>query len=243
MDLQPIGVIRTCFAEKFGVPRQARMVAQARGTIHISAPFSHPDTVLGLEQFSHLWVVFLFHKAQTSFHPEDWRPTVQPPGKGAPERVGVFASRSPHRPNPIGMSAVKLESIHRNEASNELEIEVSGVDILDGSPVLDIKPYVPYADIIPEANNGWATEEIASYAVRFSPQAEAAVAHDPVAKNLITEVMRLDPRPRSQRDAVPLENPENIGKKFAFRFLRFDLHWVIAADATIHLVDVIHLAE
>lgn len=240
MNIEPIGYIHTCFVEKFGVPRQSRMVNQARGVIKLHPDFSDPDTVLGLAEFSHVWVIFLFHKIQTAFHQEKWRPTVNPPGLNAPQKVGVFASRSPHRPNPIGMSAVKLESIRMNE-TGQLEIEVSGVDILDGSPVLDIKPYVPYADSVSEANSGWTTGEIKHYRVTFSEQVENVLAGNINLKKLIIEVMQLDPRPRSQRDAAPLEKNENIGKTFAFRFLKYDLRWVIAPSQVIHLEDIIIL--
>lgn len=241
MNIRPIGVIRTCFSEKFGVPRQSGLVPAARGTIRLNPEVSDPDTVLGLKTFSHLWVIFLFHKVQTPFHPEKWRPTVNPPGLGAPERVGVFASRSPHRPNPIGMSVVKLEDV-RTHLQDGIEIDVSGVDILDGSPVLDIKPYIPYADTVPQATSGWLTDKIPTYAVTFSQQAESKLASYPELKPLIVEVLQLDPRPRSQREAAPMETPGSIGKKFAFRFLQFDLHWIIAPNATIHLTVIVTLA-
>ena len=230
MQINPIGTIQTCFTEKFGVPRQSLMVNEARGLIKFNPECSHPDTVLHLEEFSHLWVVYLFHKNQNTNHPEKWTNTIQPPRIDAPKKVGVYASRSPHRPNPIGLSVVKLEKI--NIINDEVQIEVSGVDILDGSPVLDIKPYVPYADSIPGATNGWIKNEITRYQVQFSEEAEMVLSGTP-HKKLISEILEWDPRPRSQREQTPMEAVSSIGKKFAFRFMDYDIHWTITENSTL----------
>lgn len=235
MQLHPIGIIHTCFAEKFGVPRQSLMVSEAKGIIQLAPDFAHPDTILHLEEFSHLWVVYLFHKNQNSNHPEKWTNTITPPRIDAPKKVGVYASRSPHRPNPIGLSVVKLEKI--SVVKGVVEIEVSGVDILDGSPVLDIKPYVPYADSVPDASSGWIKNEINRYEVKFSAQAEAALFGNEV-KKLITEMLEWDPRPRSQRELAPIESPNSVGKRFAFRLKKFDIHWQIADDSKIEVVEI-----
>ncbi len=149
----------------------------------------------------------------------------------APRRVGVFASRSPHRPNPIGLSAVKLDRINR-EAPGGIEIHLSGVDIMDGSPVLDIKPYLPFADCIPEAHGGWAHEKIKQYPVKYSPEALDTIHSDsgsthPQLQSLVTQMLEWDPRPTSQRRALPIETLENEGKTFAFRIFDFDVHWEI----------------
>ena len=215
------------------------MVSEARGTIKLAPEFSNPETVLHLEEFSHLWVVYLFHKNQNANHPEKWSPTISPPRIDAPKKVGVFASRSPHRPNPIGLSVVKLEKINV-DAKGGMEIEVSGVDILDGSPVLDIKPYVPYADSVPTATNGWIKNEITRYPVKFSEQAEKII-EDSQLKKLVMEMLEWDPRPRSQREQNPIEAPGSVGKRFAFRLMDFDIHWVIDQGAVISVIEIIKL--
>ena len=211
------------------------MVSEARGVIRLAPEFSHPDTVLHLEEFSHLWVVYLFHKNQSSETEFKWSPTIQPPRIDAPKKVGVFASRSPHRPNPIGLSVVKLEKINIH-ASGGIEIEVSGVDILDGSPVIDLKPYLPYADIVSDATNGWIKNEINRYLVIFSEEALRVIEQESTKslhlqkcdlKKLITEMLEWDPRPRSQREMAPVEDPLNQRKKFAFRLMDLDVHWII----------------
>lgn len=235
MQINPIGVIHTCFTEKFGVPRQSLMVNEARGVIKLDPQYAHPDTVLHLEEFSHLWIVYLFHKSQNANHPEKWTNTIIPPRIDAPKKVGVYASRSPHRPNPIGLSVVKLEKI--SQVDGCVEIEVSGVDILDGSPLLDIKPYIPYADSVSDATSGWIKNEITRYPVRFSEQAEKVLEKSSLRK-LITEMLEWDPRPRSQREQSPIGVESSIGKRFAFRLKNFDIHWKINPNSEIEVVEI-----
>jgi tRNA-Thr(GGU) m(6)t(6)A37 methyltransferase TsaA len=148
--MEYIAHIHTQFPEKFGIPRQSGLTS-AIGEIVFTPPFRNPDAVKGIEEFSHLWLLWEFSKAkQDTFHA-----TVAPPRLGGKERRGVFATRSPFRPNSIGLSCVKLESV-RFDAENGPILTVSGVDILDGTPLYDIKPYLPYADAHPEAKNGFA---------------------------------------------------------------------------------------
>ena len=161
--VQPIGHMQTCFQEKFGVPRQSLMVGSAKGILKLNPDPQFKDALKYLDGFSHVWIVFLFHQHEKQV----WRPLITPPRIDAPGRVGVFASRSPHRPNPIGLSAVKLEKIDFN-AKGGIEIHVSGVDLLDGTPVLDIKPYLPYVDCITDAKGGWTETAIPKYPVVFS---------------------------------------------------------------------------
>lgn len=225
--MQPIGLIKTCFTEKFGVPRQSLMIQQATGVLKLNPDPKYRDALNHLEGFSHVWIIFQFHQHAN----KEWTPTIQPPRVGAPRRVGVFASRSPHRPNGIGMSAVKLEKIDL-DAPGGIEIHLSGVDILDGTPVLDIKPYLPFADSIPEATAGWATGEIPRYSVEFSPESSAAIDEysktcHPRLKELVTEMLEWDPRPLSQRQSMPIEDPANEGKRFAFRIFNFDVQWEV----------------
>jgi tRNA-Thr(GGU) m(6)t(6)A37 methyltransferase TsaA len=235
----PIGVMRTPFTEKFGVPRQSLMVGEARGVLKLHSDPGYRVALNHLESFSHIWVIFAFHQ-----HAEKgWRPTIRPPRLDAPRRVGVFASRSPHRPNSIGMSALKLERIDL-DARGGIEIHLSGVDIMDGTPVLDIKPYLPYADRIDDANGGWAGSEITRYAVSFSEESDAEIleagARYPGLRSLILEMLQWDPRPTSQRRAMPIEDPKCEGMTFAFRILDFDVHWMVRSGG-IHVVKLIQI--
>lgn len=225
----PIGIMKTCFTEKFGAPRQPLMVSEARGILKLNPDPAFALAFDHLTDFSHVWVIFVFHQ---HLH-KPWHPRIRPPRVEAPRKVGVFASRSPHRPNPIGMSAVKLEKIDL-EAEGGIEIHLSGVDILDGTPVLDIKPYLPYADSIPEASTGWATEEIARYPVSFSPESLAAIEGlsselFPNLRELLSQMLSLDPRPTSQRKAMPILSPSSEGMVFGFRVSSFDVQWQIRA--------------
>lgn len=136
-SFQPIGVIHSCFKEKFGIPRQSGLVTAAQATLELHAPYDCPEALVELEGFSHIWVTFVFHQSMR----DNWKATVRPPRLGGNQRIGVFASRSPFRPNPIGLSAVQLESIDCKDGHCQLQLR--GADLLDGTPVLDIKPYVP----------------------------------------------------------------------------------------------------
>ena len=223
----PIGVIRTSFTEKFGVPRQSMMIREARGVLKINPESSYRDALNHLDQFSHVWILFVFH----THLEKGWRPTIRPPRLEAPRRVGVFASRTPHRPNPIGISAVKLDRIDL-DAVGGIELHLSGVDFLDGTPVLDIKPYLPFADSIPEANSGWAGSEIPKYRVEFSNeslQAMEAISLErhPRFKELVEQILEWDPRPTSQRRAMPIDSAEMQGMEFGTRILDKDIQWQI----------------
>lgn len=220
--MNPIGIVQSCFTEKFGVPRQSMMVNAATGVLKFNPEYQSAFEYL--ETFSHLWVIFLFHKNLE----KAWKPTINPPRVSGPQRVGVFASRSPHRPNPIGLSCVKIEKINKLD----FEIHVSGLDILDGSPILDIKPYLPYADSIPDATAGWASDEILKYPVTFSPQSLTQIENinakfHPNLKGLLIQMLELDPRPTSQRQAIPIDKVESEGRHFAFRLFDFDVQWCI----------------
>ena len=161
-NFRPIGLMHSCFKEKFGIPRQPGLIPEAEATLRLLPPFARDEAVAGLERFSHIWVLFLFH-AQL---PRSWRPTVRPPRLGGNRRVGVFASRSPFRPNPIGLSAVRLLAITRIQDSLVLRL---GEWYLDNTPVLDIKPYIPYADAIVDACGGFADSSVgASLPIHYS---------------------------------------------------------------------------
>jgi len=174
-----------------------------------------------LEGFSHLWLVFAFHGVPAG----RWRPTVRPPRLGGNRRLGVFATRSPFRPNPIGLSAVALDRITTEQG--RITLHLSGVDLLDGTPVLDIKPYVPYADAIPEAAGGFApTAPETTLKVAFSPAASAFCAAWPEGdlRELISQLLRQDPRPAYER-----ANP--APQAFGMKLYNLDVHWEIRGGA------------
>ncbi len=190
----PIGMVRSCFSEKFGIPRQPRLVPAARATLEILPPYDRDEAFAGLDAFSHLWLVFVFHGVPKG----KWRPTVRPPRMGGNRRTGVFATRTGFRPNAIGISAVVLEGVHRHKG--KLLVELSGIDLMDHTPVLDIKPYLPYADIIPEAVGGFAADPPrSSQSVEFTEQARQACAllerTLPGFVDLVIQVLGADPRP------------------------------------------------
>jgi tRNA-Thr(GGU) m(6)t(6)A37 methyltransferase TsaA len=239
---KPIGTIRCGFTEKFGVPRQSGMVPEARGILKLNPDPAYFDAVRTLEQFSHVWVVFLFDRNGEG----GWRPVITPPRLDVAAKVGVFASRSPHRPNPIGISALKLEAIDLH-APGGIEIGLSGLDLLDGTPVLDLKPYVPYTDCLPEARGAWTESAIPAYPVFIEP-AQVTKIHAAESRNsskhpgdllsLVTRMLELDPRPTSQRRRMPIEAPENEGRRFATRILDLDIHWEIRSGG-IRVLDVL----
>lgn len=148
--LAAVARVSTCYPDKFGAPRQSGLVPDSRARLVFEPPFRHPDAVRGLEGFSHLWLVWVFSENVD----KGWSPTVRPPRLGGNVRMGVFATRAPFRPNPIGLSAVRLERVELHPLDGPV-LHLSGVDLVDGTPILDIKPYVPLADCIPEASEGF----------------------------------------------------------------------------------------
>ncbi len=179
--------------EKFGAPRQSGLAPHLRGKILFSEEFRDPEMLRGLEAFTHIWLIWLF-----SENADHWSPTVRPPRLGGNRRMGVFACRSPFRPNPIGLSCLRLERIERHTPYGPA-IYVSGADLIDGTPILDIKPYLPYADCIPEAADGFAQEvRDDRLNVSFVPKAEQWLTEE--QRDLLEELISLDPRPRYHDD-------------------------------------------
>lgn len=221
---EPIGTLHTCFKEKFGIPRQSGLVQHAQGILKLRNHPFYKSAIRELESFSHIWLVFVFHQHDA----KSWKPSIRPPRLGGAKKVGVLASRSPHRPNPIGLSAVRLDKVDWN-ATGGIELHVSGVDILDGTPILDIKPYIPYADSIPRANSGWAEQPIEKMPVEFSSQALESLAtkKDPNLRELIIEMLELDPRPAFQKRQMPANSPEAEGSRYGFRLFDYDVRWQI----------------
>ena len=230
MNFEPIGILKTCFKEKFGIPRQAGLVKSATGVLKLNDHPFYKNALKGLDQFSHVWVLFVFHKNSS----KNWKPSIRPPRLGGAKKIGVFASRSPHRPNPIGISVLRLENIHW-DAPGGVEVEFSGVDILDNTPILDIKPYLPYADSIPDAKAGWASEPIQRTPVEFSKKAldqiQGLENEFPKLKQMITEILELDPRPAFQKKQITFLTEEAKSARFAFLFLNWDVKWMIQDDS------------
>ncbi len=225
-NLKPIGVVRSCFSTKFGIPRQSGIVPQAGGVIEIFAPYDKNESVRCLDQFSHIWVVFYFHKNAE----RGWKPTVRPPRLGGKKRVGVFASRAPFRPNHIGLSALELDEIKRE--GGKLKIGVKGIDIIDGTPVLDIKPYIPYCDAIEGAKGGYADElPEDKLEVLFSEEAcrECDIKEAEGYKGLREMsilLLKSDPRPA-------FYEPRHNRERFVLQLWDLDLEWRVDGDKII----------
>lgn len=232
---RPIGYLRSCYKEKFGIPRQPGLVPAARAVLELLPPWDRLEAVQGLEDFSHVWLVFVFHGVPAGA----WKPTVRPPRLGGNRRVGVFASRSMFRPNPIGLSVVKLERLDRDAGTVRLHLQ--GIDMLDGTPVLDIKPYLPYVEALPDARAGYASAAPpATRAVRFSDAARAVLARQqqrfPELETLIVQTLSPDPRP-----AYAAEEAGAAGRRYGMRLLDFDVQWQMEGDA-IRVLDIVEPA-
>lgn len=186
--LKIIGRIHTDFPEKFGIPRQSGLVKGAFGTIVFEPEYRRKEAFRGLEGYSHIWILWGFSEARR----ENWSATVKPPRLGGKKRMGVFATRSPFRPNPIGMSAVKLEEIIMDKELGPV-LRVSGVDMLDGTPVYDIKPYLPYADSYEEASEGFAGEVFEHRLEVLCPKELLLKVQKEHRENLV-EILSQDPR-------------------------------------------------
>lgn len=231
-----IGVIHSCFKEKFGIPRQPGLVPLARAQLELIPPYNDPNALAGLETCSHIWLQFVFHANSRN----EWKPKVKPPRLGGNKSLGVFATRSPVRPSPIGLSVVKLEGIC--ESDGKLLLNLSGIDLLDGTPVLDIKPYVPYVDLVPEAANcfadkapAWAKVEFTSECLAFCKDYRQQHDHD--LEGLIRQILQQDPRPQYQQP-----EPDHI---YGMKLLDLDIQWRYpsAGDAQSIQVVAIKLAN
>ncbi|MEH6356975.1 MAG: tRNA (N6-threonylcarbamoyladenosine(37)-N6)-methyltransferase TrmO [Marinobacter sp.] len=215
LTLTPIAITRSCFADKFGVPRQPGLTRHAHADLLIQPPFDREDAFRGLESASHLWLTFQFHQAVRA----EWRPVVRPPRLGGNRKIGVFASRSPFRPNSLGLSVVRNRGLVRKQG--KLVLQISDHDLIEGTPILDIKPYLPFADAISGAHLGWAEEApVERLPVIFLPEAqqqlgelcaaqssEGSPSHSsdnlpqkyPDFAALIEDVVSYDPRPSFRR--------------------------------------------
>lgn len=193
-----IAHIKTDFPTKFGLPRQSGLIGEIGGKIVFEKEYRNPDAIRGLEGFSHIWLLWQFSAAERRGGADGWSPTVRPPMLGGNKRMGVFATRSPFRPNPIGMSAVKIEKIEFSSSEGPV-IFVSGADLMDGTPIYDIKPYLPLADCIPDALGGFSeTTQSRELKLEFPEDLLNLIPTDKQTELL--KVLESDPRPSYQND-------------------------------------------
>lgn len=219
ISIEIIGYVSSCFSEKFAIPRQPGLAPSASARLKLIEPFNREEMVRGLETFSHIWIQFIFHDVVS----DGWKATVRPPRLGGSERKGVWSTRSPHRPNFVGLSVVRLEEI---DVSDGVDLVLSGIDLLDGTPVIDIKPYLPASDCVPDATEGWSAGTFATLDIQFSSAAiEFCKNYEERTgtplQSLITQVLRVDPRPASQR---------NNRKEFGMLLWEVNIRWRVDED-------------
>ncbi len=218
-----IAHIHTDFTSKFGIPRQSGLVDELEATIVFEPEYRIPESLRGLEEYSHIWLLWQFSECVG----KEWSPTVRPPRLGGNKRMGVFATRSPFRPNPVGLSSVKILGIEKTEKYGHI-IRVSGADLLDGTPIYDIKPYLPYVDSHPEASNGFAlNEKEGRLEVDFPENLLVKIPQKKQAA--IIAVLAQDPRPAYQ------DEPERV---YGVEFAGFDVRFTVA-DGKLKVVEVI----
>ena len=223
--MQVIARIRSEFPTKFGIPRQSGLVPETRATIVFEPEYRSPDALRGIDGFSHLWLIWEFSETVR----ESWSPTVRPPRLGGNTRLGVFATRSPFRPNPIGLSCVRLEELRQTDGLGTVLI-VSGADLMDGTPIFDIKPYLPYADAHPEALGGFTAQaEDYLLAVEFPPELEEKVP--PQHRAALRGVLSHDPRPSYQSGS---------GRLYGMRFADLDVRFVVEGK-TLTVREILHI--
>ena len=208
--MKPIAYIRTGFHTKFGIPRQSGLVSSLQGTIVFQPEYRNPDALRGLEEFSHIWLIWQFSEAVR----EEWSPTVRPPRLGGNTRMGVFATRSPFRPNPIGLSCIRLESVDLSTPDGPV-LHVSGADLMDGTPIYDIKPYLPYTDSHPEATSGFTGTVPMPHLNVIIPDSIAATIPQRLVEP-VKGILAEDPRPRYQDDPEREYRMEYSGYEIAF---------------------------
>ena len=221
--MEIIARLHNDFPTKFGLPRQSGLVRTLESVIVFEPAYRVPEALRGLEDFSHLWLVWQFHQAQR----ETWSPTVRPPKLGGNARVGVFATRSPFRPNPIGLTCVKLEKIVHDPHLGHV-LHVTGADMVDGTPILDIKPYIPYADCRPDAVGGFADAHAEDrLTVDFPPELLSRIPED--RRATLLDALAQDPRPAYQRD------PDRL---YGLPYAGFDVKFTVSGN-TLTVTDVL----
>ena len=224
--MKVIARIHSPFSSKFGIPRQSGVVPELRSTIVFEPEYRDPEALRGMEGFSHLWLIWQFSEAVR----EDWSPTVRPPRLGGNTRMGVFATRSPFRPNPIGLSCVEIVSIEE-QGENGIVIVVAGADLMDGTPIYDIKPYAVYADCHPDARSGFASTSWERELKLDFPEDLRGIIGDAATAEALCGVLRNDPRPSYHKD------PERVyGMDFGGYNVKFRVR-----DKTLSVLDVTKL--
>lgn len=218
INMKPIAHIRTDFAEKFGIPRQSGRVQSLTGRIVFLPQYRNPEAIRGLEGFSHLWLIFDFSES----HRSEWSATVRPPRLGGNKRIGVFASRSPFRPNPIGLSSVRLTGIEKTETEGTV-LHVSGADLLDMTPIYDIKPYLPSADSHPDALGGYA-DEFTEYRLQVDFPEELLQILPEEKRQTAIDCLAEDPRPSYQDDS---------DRVYSMNFAGFDIHFTVSGACAV----------
>lgn len=223
MEITPIAYIRSDFQEKFGIPRQSGLVEALRAEVVFAPEYRVPEAVRGLEDFSHIWLIWEFSQARR----EGWSPTVRPPRLGGNRRLGVFATRAPFRPNALGLSAVRLEAVEPDAPRGPV-LHVSGADLLDGTPIYDIKPYIPYADAIPEASGGF-TDRVDRLLLAVDCPPDLLERVPPEKREALLAVLAQDPRPSYQDDP---------GRVYGFGFAGLEVRFRVE-EGTLIVVDVL----
>lgn len=225
VSIQVIARMRSDFPTKFGIPRQSGLVEQLRSTIVFEPEFRNPDALRGIGDFSHLWILWQFSEAVR----QGWSPTVRPPRLGGNTRMGVFATRSPFRPNNLGLSSVKLLSVERTEAFGTV-LHVGGADLMDGTPIFDIKPYIPYSDSIPEASGGF-TDTAGDFLLQVDFPGDLLSLLPREKQEAAIGVLSHDPRPSYQR------SPDRV---YGLNFAGFDIRFTVRETA-LSVLEVNHV--
>jgi len=224
VEIKPIGYIHTDFKDKFGIPRQSGRVPELTGRIVFEQEYRNSEALRGIEEFSHLWLIFGFSQAERKRDAL----TVRPPRLGGNKRIGVFASRAPYRPNSLGLSVVKLDGVKKNETEGEVLI-VSGIDILDNTPIFDIKPYLPYADCKPDAKGSFG-EKFKEYALEVIFPEELLNKLPAEKQVAAVECLKDDPRPSYHDDL----------RTYSMNFSGYDIHFKVEKDVlTVVGVDIL----
>ena len=221
--IQVIARMKSDFPTKFGIPRQSGLVEELRSTIIFEPEFRNPDALRGIEGFSHLWLIWQFSEAVRT----EWSPTVRPPRLGGNTRIGVFATRSPFRPNSLGLSSVKLLGVEYTEEYGTV-LHVGGADLMDGTPIFDIKPYIPYGDCHPDAVGGF-TDTADEFLLEVTFPAELLEKLPEDKRSAAIGVLSHDPRPSYQR---------NPGRVYGVSFAGVDIRFTVV-DSTLTVIDVI----
>ncbi len=215
ITIRPIARMKSDFSSKFGIPRQSGLVEELRSTIVFEPEFRNPDALRGIDGFSHLWIIWQFSEAVRT----EWSPTVRPPRLGGNTRMGVFATRSPFRPNNLGLSCVKLLGVEETAEFGTV-IHVGGADLMDGTPIFDIKPYVPYADCQPDAIGGF-TDTAGDFLLEVDFPADLLAQLPPEKQQAAVAVLSHDPRPSYQRKP---------GRVYGLTFAGFDIRFIVEEE-------------